>query len=292
MDIQYLLFLQDFRNSIDNALTPFMEGVSMFAVTYLILFPVYYYWNRNKKDGLYALVAYYFCMVITPLVKLTACVYRPWIRDSRIVPAGKAIVTATGYSFPSGLPQRTHDDGGAPGRRDGCKHMERTAAAGGFRSVCRIYRADHVFQKLPGGPYAAGCVRGPRRVCPEPVLHRKAFPVSGRPSGKREPAAPRRLCFLLPRPRIYHDQAVPDGLYGRWQAPCRSAEDDERRIRRYRKDDGIYYRPVCGEDVDPVRGCRGRNETLEKIAGGVGIRVHTTCQDNKSSGLSWGCINY
>ena len=34
------------------------------------------------------------------------------------------------------------------------------------------------------------------------------------------------------------------------------------------------------------------NETLEKNAGGVGIRVHTTCQDNKSSGLSWGCINY
>ena len=33
-------------------------------------------------------------------------------------------------------------------------------------------------------------------------------------------------------------------------------------------------------------------EVLEKIAGGVGIRVHTTCQDNKSSGLSWGCINY
>ena len=29
MDIQYLLFLQDFRNSIDNALMPFMEGVSM-----------------------------------------------------------------------------------------------------------------------------------------------------------------------------------------------------------------------------------------------------------------------
>ena len=227
MDIQYLLFLQDFRNSIDNALTPFMEGVSMFAVTYLILFPVYYYWNRNKKDGLYALVAYYFCMVITPLVKLTACVYRPWIRDSRIVPAGKAIVTATGYSFPSG---------------------HTTTAA----------------------PLAGGMVV----------------------NTWKEPAAPRRLCFLLPRPRIYHDQAVPDGLYGRWQAPCRSAEDDERRIRRYRKDDGIYYRPVCGEDVDPVRGCRGRNETLEKIAGGVGIRVHTTCQDNKSSGLSWGCINY
>ena len=59
MDIQYLLFLQDFRNSIDNALTPFMEWVSMFAVTYLILFPVYYYWNRNKKTV---------CMRLWPII--------------------------------------------------------------------------------------------------------------------------------------------------------------------------------------------------------------------------------
>ena len=37
MDIQYLLTLQDFRNSIQDAWTPFMEFVSMFATTYLIL---------------------------------------------------------------------------------------------------------------------------------------------------------------------------------------------------------------------------------------------------------------
>ena len=102
MDIQYLLLLQDFRNNINDALTPFMEFISMFAVTYMILIPVFYYWNRNKKGGLYTLVSYYFCMLLTPLIKLTACVYRPWIRDSRIVPAGDAITTATGYSFPSG----------------------------------------------------------------------------------------------------------------------------------------------------------------------------------------------
>ena len=102
MDIQYLLWLQDFRHSINDAWTPFMEFVSMFATTYLILLPVYIYWNRDKKAGLYTLVSYYFCMVFTPLIKLTACVYRPWIRDSRIVPAGDAITTATGYSFPSG----------------------------------------------------------------------------------------------------------------------------------------------------------------------------------------------
>ncbi len=102
MDIQYLLWLQEFRNSMNDAWTPFMEFVSMFATTYLILLPVYWYWNRSKEEGLYALVSYYFCMVFTPIIKLTACVYRPWIRDSRILPAGDSIRTATGYSFPSG----------------------------------------------------------------------------------------------------------------------------------------------------------------------------------------------
>ncbi len=102
MDIQYLLWLQNFRNSINDAWTQFMEWVSMFAVDYLILLPVFLYWFWDKKKGLYTLVSYYFCMVITPIVKLTVCCYRPWIRDSRILPAGDAITTATGYSFPSG----------------------------------------------------------------------------------------------------------------------------------------------------------------------------------------------
>ena len=42
MDIQYLLFLQDFRGNIHDALTPFMEWVSAFAVDFLILIPVFY----------------------------------------------------------------------------------------------------------------------------------------------------------------------------------------------------------------------------------------------------------
>ena len=79
-----------------------MEWVSMFSTNYLILIPVFLYWFWDKRKGLYALVSYYFCMVVTPITKLTACVYRPWIRESRILPAGDAITTATGYSFPSG----------------------------------------------------------------------------------------------------------------------------------------------------------------------------------------------
>lgn len=35
-------------------------------------------------------------------MKVFACVYRPWILDSRVHPVKEAITTATGYSFPSG----------------------------------------------------------------------------------------------------------------------------------------------------------------------------------------------
>lgn len=102
MDISYLLFLQNLRNSTHDAWTPFFEGVSLFAITYLFLLPVFIYWCLSKRNGLYIICATYFAFIINALVKLSACAYRPWIRDARIVPAGDAIKTATGYSFPSG----------------------------------------------------------------------------------------------------------------------------------------------------------------------------------------------
>ena len=102
MDIEYLLFLQRFRESINDSLTPFMEGISLFAVTYLIMIPVFVYWVVSKRKGLYTLVSYYLCCGFNAIVKLTVCAYRPWIRDARVHPAGDAITTATGFSFPSG----------------------------------------------------------------------------------------------------------------------------------------------------------------------------------------------
>ena len=102
MDIQYLLFLQNFRNSINDALTPFMEMISLFAVTFLVIIPAMIYWCVDKESGLYTMASYTATIAINAVVKLTACVYRPWIRDSRVLPAGDAISTATGYSFPSG----------------------------------------------------------------------------------------------------------------------------------------------------------------------------------------------
>ena len=105
MDISYLLWLQDFRNATGNVLTPLMEEVSMFAITYLLLIPVFVYWCLDKKKGLYVLFATALSLGLNAFVKLNACVYRPWIRDPRVVPAGDSIKTATGYSFPSGHSQ-------------------------------------------------------------------------------------------------------------------------------------------------------------------------------------------
>lgn len=102
MDIEYLLFLQNFRNSINDALTPLMEFISFFAVRWAFLLPAFLYWCINKKKGLYVLTSLSVSLWINAVIKLTACVYRPWIRDPRIIPAGDSIKTAGGYSFPSG----------------------------------------------------------------------------------------------------------------------------------------------------------------------------------------------
>ena len=102
MDIEYLLFLQRLREMTNDILTPFMEWISLFAVSYLVFIPCLIYWIYDKRKGLFPLATYFLCVGINAVVKLTACVYRPWIRDPRVVPAGDSIKTATGYSFPSG----------------------------------------------------------------------------------------------------------------------------------------------------------------------------------------------
>lgn len=102
MDITYLLWLQDFRLSINDALTPFVNHLSNFAVTYIVLLPVFVYWCLDKKKGMFILFAWKLSQTFNALLKLTACIYRPWFKDARVIPAGNALSRATGYSFPSG----------------------------------------------------------------------------------------------------------------------------------------------------------------------------------------------
>ena len=60
------------------------------------------YWAINKDFGAYLLMGWSGNRLVNGVLKVTACAYRPWIRDARIVPYGNSMTTATGYSFPSG----------------------------------------------------------------------------------------------------------------------------------------------------------------------------------------------
>ena len=102
LDLEYLLWLQNWREATGNFLTPFMLGWSDFAVGLLIVVPVFIYWCIDKRAGLFLMFSYIVSFFINGFSKIIVCAYRPWIRSSKIIPAGGSIKTAGGYSFPSG----------------------------------------------------------------------------------------------------------------------------------------------------------------------------------------------
>ena len=103
MDLAYLLALQNLRSATNDLFTPFLEGISEFVISFWPLAALYFiYWVVNKRIGTFLLFTYVGATLLNGFIKLAACVYRPWIRDAAIVPAGDSITTATGYSFPSG----------------------------------------------------------------------------------------------------------------------------------------------------------------------------------------------
>lgn len=103
MDINFLLFLQEFRNGAGSCLVNFMTKMSFIGeMNTVLIIMALIYWCISKEFGSYLLMGWSGSRVVNGLLKVTACVYRPWIRDARIVPDGKALAEATGYSFPSG----------------------------------------------------------------------------------------------------------------------------------------------------------------------------------------------
>ena len=103
MDISYLLFLQELRNSLPEWVAIFFKAASDFVVSPLfILIPCLFYWCIDKRRSTVMLFAFGLGDIANELLKTTFCVLRPWMRDPRIEPYGNAKLTATGYSFPSG----------------------------------------------------------------------------------------------------------------------------------------------------------------------------------------------
>ena len=103
MDIRILLALQEFRNGVGACLVDFMSKMSFIGeMNTVLIIMALIYWCVNKEFGKYLLMGWSGNRVVNGLLKVTGCIYRPWIRDARIVPESEAMATATGYSFPSG----------------------------------------------------------------------------------------------------------------------------------------------------------------------------------------------
>ena len=103
MDIDILLFFQQFREGAGACLTEFFRKMSFIGEMNVVLIIVgVIYWCVSKEFGNYLLMGWSGNRIVNGLLKVTACAYRPWIRDTRIIPDAEALATATGYSFPSG----------------------------------------------------------------------------------------------------------------------------------------------------------------------------------------------
>ena len=103
MDIEILLLLQEFRNGAGAVLADFLSKMTFLGeLNTAIVIMAVVYWCISKDFGTYLLMGWSGNRLVNGTLKVTACVYRPWIRDARIIPYGNTQATATGYSFPSG----------------------------------------------------------------------------------------------------------------------------------------------------------------------------------------------
>lgn len=103
MDIDYLLFLQQMREALNGAFDPFFLGVTLFGESLIILLTVAgIFWCIDKRAGSFLMLSSVFGLFIGQFLKITCCVYRPWLRSSDLHPVAEALEAATGFSFPSG----------------------------------------------------------------------------------------------------------------------------------------------------------------------------------------------
>lgn len=103
MDMEYLLALQQVRESLPDWVMYAATGFSdLMSGPFVVLAVAVLFWCVDKRLGYFLATAFCLGSVVNQLIKNLACVYRPWILDSRIEVAAPAATHATGYSFPSG----------------------------------------------------------------------------------------------------------------------------------------------------------------------------------------------
>lgn len=100
--MDYLYQLQIIRENSPEIINAIFVIISEFVLYAGPAIPLVIYLCVDKKLASKMIFVFAISDCITNVVKITACVYRPWIRDSRLSVAGNMAKTATGYSFPSG----------------------------------------------------------------------------------------------------------------------------------------------------------------------------------------------
>lgn len=108
MGIDILLWLQAVREAAGPAVEAIVNIVSslpLSPITYAV--PFFLYWCYDKRAGCFTIISFGVATSLLNIIKVFACVPRPWILDSRVEPSQAALGSATGYSFPSGHVQTT-----------------------------------------------------------------------------------------------------------------------------------------------------------------------------------------
>ena len=100
-------------------MTPVMLLMSHLATIGAGVVCVVVFWGIDRETGYWVIINSMLSFLANNVIKLTACVYRPWIRNARIEPPERALRTATGYSFPSGHTQFAASSYGSLAQRCG-----------------------------------------------------------------------------------------------------------------------------------------------------------------------------
>ena len=101
--MDFLVYLQNMRMGDLEIFDKFFLSITIFGEFWLpTLICAIVYWCIDFRAGIYLFSLESYNVFLVHFFKMLACVYRPWILDSRIHPSEAAVPFAKGYSFPSG----------------------------------------------------------------------------------------------------------------------------------------------------------------------------------------------
>ena len=104
--IDFVVYLQNIRMQIGPIFDDFLIWISRFGeIEFPLIFICMIYWCFDFKSGLYLFSLNALGIFAGQFLKMTACIYRPWVLSDSIRPVEAAFKNAGGYSFPSGHSQ-------------------------------------------------------------------------------------------------------------------------------------------------------------------------------------------